>query len=236
MTTKSTLMAGLIAALAGTAAFAQDAPATAAPDAAATAAPDAPLAPRSMGGGMEGPMGPEGGPDGGVPNMGPLSIAAYDADGDGLVTRAEVEARKAARFAEADADGDGGLSADELVSLREIVRRETEGGRMQAMIDRFDDNGDGLLQATEIEDRTPRLQPLFDRLDADGDGAISQAELDAARPMPGERMGRGRGPGPDGGPARGHGGRDGGRHGGPMDGPEGDLGALPDPQAPSQGG
>ena len=30
--------------------------------------------------------------------------------------------------------------------------------RLQAMIERLDDNGDGLLQATEIEERTPRLR------------------------------------------------------------------------------
>lgn len=190
------LMAGLVAALAGTAVLAQVAanPGEAAPEAAAPAAPGAPEGPGpELAGRGDGP-GPMG-RGGEVPNMGPLSIEALDADGDGAVTPAEVEARKAARFAEADADGDGGLSAEELVALEEIVRDEMRAVRAAAQVGVMDDDGDGLLQASEIEARTPRLQPIFDRLDADGDGALTQAELDAGRPARGEGRDGARGPG-----------------------------------------
>ncbi len=206
------LMAGVAAALAGTAVLAQVA---AAPDQAAPPAPEAtaPAAPNVTPDGAPAPeLADRGGPGrgpmdamarGDVPNMGPLSIEALDADGDGAVTPAEVEARKAARFAQADADGDGGLSAEELVALEDIVRDEARAVRAAAQVATMDDNGDGLLQAVEIEERTPRLQPIFDRLDADGDGGISQAELDAARPARGEGFGPDEGPGG----GRGHGGR-----------------------------
>jgi hypothetical protein len=195
------LMAGLVAALAGTAVLAQVA---ANPDEVAPAGPEAtaPVAPAAVPDGAvpelagcgDGPgLGPMGGMGrgGDVPNMGPLSIEALDTDGDGGVTPEEVEARKAARFAQADADGDGGLSAEELVALEDIVRDEMRAVRAAAQVQTMDDDGDGLLQAAEIEARTPRIQPVFDRLDADDDGAITRAELDAARPARGE--------GPDGG-------------------------------------
>ena len=129
---------------------------------------------------------PRGGGDGldqagDVPNTAPLALAIYDTDGDGRITAEEIEARKSARFAAADADGNGGLSAEELVSLQEAIRREVELARASERLERFDDNADGLLQAEEIEARTPRLAPIFDRLDADGDGGITQEELDAAQ-------------------------------------------------------
>lgn len=44
-------------------------------------------------------------------------IEQLDANGDGAITRAEVDAAAAARFAEADADGNGFLSAEELALL-----------------------------------------------------------------------------------------------------------------------
>ncbi|HVG49476.1 MAG TPA: hypothetical protein VM899_15235 [Rubellimicrobium sp.] len=144
--------------------------------------------------GRMGDMGPGGlmdgiGPMDGPPNVAPLALSIYDTDGDGRITAEEIEARKAARFAAADADGDSGLSAEELVSLEQAIRQEVEVARAETRLQRFDDNGDGLLQAEEIEARTPRLAPIFDRLDTDGDGGITQEELDAGQDQ------RGAGPG-----------------------------------------
>ena len=47
-----------------------------------------------------------------------VSFEELDADGNGEVTQAEVEAHRAARFAATDTDGDGKLSAAEIESLR----------------------------------------------------------------------------------------------------------------------
>lgn len=140
---------------------------------------------------MDGPHGgDEMGRMGDVPNTAPLALAIYDTDGDGRITAEEIEARKAARFAEADADGDGGLSPEELVALDEAIRMEVQLARAAQRIERFDDNGDGLLQSEEIEARTPRIAPIFDRLDTDGDGGISQEELGAVQGGHGGFLGR----------------------------------------------
>lgn len=210
--TRTILAAGLLAALAGTAVLAQavatpDDGAPTAPEATAPAAPDAPAT-------ADGPAG-----------LGRLGVLlAADADGDGVVTREEIEARQARRFADADADGNGGLDAAELLALEDAQREEARAAQAASRVAQIDDNGDGLLQAEEIEARTPRIAPLFDRLDADGDGGLSAAELAAAGP-------RGDGPGPDGfegvlgGPGDGPGDRPGrGGRGHDHGGPRGELG------------
>ena len=97
-------------------------------------------------------------------------------------------------FAEADADANGGLSAEELIAMQEALREEARQAAAARRIAAIDDNADGLLQAQEIEARRPRIAPIFDRLDSDGDGGISQAELDAAGPFgrsDGDGFGRG---------------------------------------------
>ncbi len=135
-------------------------------------------------------------------------FAEIDADGDGLVTAAELEALAAARFAAADADGDGGLSAEELLGAGGDRRAE----RVARMLDRLDSDGDGLLQRSELEAGRggPRggggLERFIARADTDGDGALSEAEFDAARERMADRRG---GPGPH-GPRGPHGGGHGG--------------------------
>ena len=184
------LLAGLLAGLTGSAVLAQ---AVTAPEAETpqpgTAAPES-AAPEMV------PTGPMGEGGFGVPGLAPLEL--YDTDGDGSVTQAEIEEGRTARFTRADADGDGALSATELLVLEDAIRQEARLARAAQVVTRMDDNGDGLLQAEEIEARTPRVAPLFDRLDADGDGGISQAEMEAARPLRGEGNGLGRGHGPRG--------------------------------------
>lgn len=118
---------------------------------------------------------PMGGPGG---DMRP-GFEEFDADGDGSVTRAEVDAFRAGRFAEVDADGDGSVTREEFTA--HVVARATE--RAAEMFERLDADGDGALSRDALEARGPggALEGrIFAMLDADGDGAIAREEHDAA--------------------------------------------------------
>ena len=102
-----------------------------------------------------------------------------DANGDGVVTRAELElhraARAAERFARIDADGDGLVTEAELTA-RGRARAAERGARL---IERLDADGDGALSAAEMS--TGRGD-RFARADRDGDGSLSEAEWTGRRP------------------------------------------------------
>lgn len=144
------------------------------------AATTAALADRGGPGHGRGPGGFGEGFGGGPMGAMPLDFAAIDADGDGKVTRAELDAFRAARAAEVDANGDGLLSAEELraADLKRAEARATE--RVERLIAAHDTNGDGQLSAAELA-LPPAPQGLFDRVDADGDGAITEDEIAAMR-------------------------------------------------------
>ena len=121
-------------------------------------------------------------------------FATLDANGDGVVTMAELQAQGDARFAARDTNGDGALSAAEL----QAAGAEHAAERAARMLERLDANGDGLLQQSELQARGgDRMAQMFDRADANDDGAISEAEFAAAkerRREGGRRHGEGRGP------------------------------------------
>ena len=101
-------------------------------------------------------------------------FATLDLNEDGQITLEELQGQAQARFAEADTNGDGGLSAEELA--------ETMRGRMADraadMLERMDENEDGLLQQTEMRQRGgDRLERMFEHLDANEDGAITEEEF-----------------------------------------------------------
>lgn len=114
-------------------------------------------------------------------------FSTLDLDGDGSLTLEEMQAQGEARFAAADTNGDGGLSIEEMTA----AGSERQVERIARIMDRFDENEDGVLQQTELPgpggDRAGRM---FERVDADGDGAISQAEFEAVQ----DRMGGRKGP------------------------------------------
>jgi len=126
------------------------------------------------------------------------SFADLDANGDAGVTMAEVEAHMAAqvaaRFVAADTDGDGALSADEMLARAEGARAERMAKRIASRIEAVDANGDGLLQIEEIgqvrgneragergSKRAGRsFERLFERADANDDGTLSAEEYAVA--------------------------------------------------------
>ncbi|MFN3824176.1 MAG: EF-hand domain-containing protein [Pseudorhodobacter sp.] len=128
---------------------------------------------------------PGAGPGAMMGNMGgAFDFAEADADGDGKVTQEELRAWRAARAAALDADGDGRISEDELVAAAMAAAETRARMRAQRMIARFDTDGDGALSAAELLAGGQMLATMFDRIDRDNDGAITEAELAQAR----ERM------------------------------------------------
>ncbi|MEO1276973.1 MAG: acid-shock protein, partial [Pseudomonadota bacterium] len=95
---------------------------------------------------------------------------AYDADGDGAVTQAEIDSTRAARLAEFDVDADGTLSITEYEALWLDAMRE----RMVRQFQRHDRDGDGIVTADEFQRRTANMVMLRDR---NGDGALSIYDL-----------------------------------------------------------
>lgn len=120
--------------------------------------------------------------------MGPMfDFSTLDADKDGKVTKAELDAQKTARFTEADTNKDGKLSAEELTAARDAMIAKRKADRLADMVAKMDKDGDGMIAIDELPS-PPNADRMFDRIDTDKDGAISQAEADAAKQMMQERM------------------------------------------------
>lgn len=111
-----------------------------------------------------------------------------DLNKDGEITKEEAETAGAQRFSEADADGDGFISPEEM-QARMAARIED---RQKALFEHKDTDKDGRLSQEEMTggEGGKRLERMFDRLDANDDGKITRAEADAARERMRERRGR----------------------------------------------
>jgi len=111
-----------------------------------------------------------------------MSFENIDADNDGQITQAEMEATAKARFSAADTDSDGFLSQEEM----EAAGRERMQKHMASMMERMDTDGDGKIAMAEMK---PRHDPseMFNKADADGDGSISKEEFEEMRGMRGMR-------------------------------------------------
>lgn len=109
-----------------------------------------------------------------------------DANNDGAVS-AEEFANRQDRFARADVDGNGILTAEEIIA----GGQERAERRAARMIERLDSDGDGALSRAEIEDRRSP-ERMFARLDTNDDGVVSEEEFAEARM---DRRGGGKRPG-----------------------------------------
>jgi Ca2+-binding EF-hand superfamily protein len=115
-------------------------------------------------------------------------FATLDLNGDGSLSPEELQAQGEARFATADTNGDGGLSVEELIAA--AGKRASD--RAAEMIERHDENGDGVLQMDEMPRRGgDRGERMFQRADANSDGGLSQEEFEAAKESRGDRRGHG---------------------------------------------
>ncbi len=136
------------------------------------------------------------------------SFEELDTNGDGSITRAELDAKHAAKFAENDLNGDGFLDATELLQAakdrpakgpRAKDRPMPGAGNADDMVAKIMENGDtdGDGQISKDEAKGP-LARNFDKADSNGDGFIDADELKAGlakraeergpRKSPGERI------------------------------------------------
>ena len=118
-------------------------------------------------------------------------LEQVDANADGAVTKAEIEAHRANKFASADTNGDNLVSASEFEEFSIAERERKQAERRAKRFAKLDANGDGMITADEhaaADDK--RVDRLFERMDADGDGVITEAERDAAKEAMKERRGK----------------------------------------------
>ncbi len=78
-----------------------------------------------------------------------------------------MDVRQAAFFDGADANGDGGVSAEEMRAYRKAKREEWREKNNP------DANGDGVVDRVEFQDAADKR---FDRMDKNGDGVLSDDE------------------------------------------------------------
>ncbi len=133
-------------------------------------------------------------------------FADADGDGNGQITRQEMEKSVAARFAKVDSDGDGTLSTEELTAMSRAHRGQFASkrgrfgkgqgphkmgdgmrGRMRAAIDT---NEDGKVTLDEF---SAHALQRFETSDADGNDAVSLEEMKSSpKAWKGRRGGHGK--------------------------------------------
>lgn len=102
------------------------------------------------------------------------SFEEVDTNGDGKITRDEMQAHAATRFGEADSDGDGAISRAEMLA-KAMARAEK---RVDRMMGRMDADDDGKVSQAEMQQmRDKHMGRMIERMDTDGDGALSKEEF-----------------------------------------------------------
>ncbi len=113
------------------------------------------------------------------------ALGAMDANGDGVISRAEFDAFNSGRFDKMDSNKDGLLTMDELNAGHKMVTGNT-GNSVTSHLDmRFnaaDKNHDGGLDREEAANM-PMLSMWFDEVDANKNGKVTRQEYFNAMPL-----------------------------------------------------
>lgn len=118
------------------------------------------------------------------------SFAAFDADSNGLVPKAEFEAGITAQFRKDDLNADGYLDAAETRAVNDRLMAEPGGSPV------IDWNADGKVVVPEY---ASQWRTLFERADVNGDGLVDEEEragrarMRKAPPLPQPELGGYRG-------------------------------------------
>lgn len=146
----------------------------------AIAQEDAPPPPRMEGGKGMHPHGP---------GMMQERLEDLDINNDGQITKAEIDAKEDAVFAEIDTNRDGFASAEEMTAhherKKEEMRKMMEKRKHQKMVEKLDADGDGKISKAEF---TSRPNPMFDKVDTNGDGIVDADEMAKAKERMKDRM------------------------------------------------
>jgi hypothetical protein len=107
-----------------------------------------------------------------VPEWRPVNalLLRYDANKDGNVTRAEMEAGLKADFDAADTNHDGVLDKAEVEAVNHS-RWDKDASASSPLIDW---NNDGVV---DLREYSATVHSLFDELDKDGDGVVTREEM-----------------------------------------------------------
>jgi Ca2+-binding EF-hand superfamily protein len=134
----------------------------------------------------------------------PPEFAAFDKDGNGVLSeeekaalKAAIEAQREAFLAKYDTNKDGVLSPEEL-AVAKADREAAELAEKTATFAKIDTSGDGKLSEAELAAWMPvasadRVKATLTRMDTDKDGFVSLAEFTAKpqgprRPPGGQRQ------------------------------------------------
>lgn len=116
-------------------------------------------------------------------------MSKMDTDGDGAVSSAEHAAGAKKMFAEMDANKDGQVTAAEM-DARWAAKANKDGKDHMKMssadkIKEIDTDGDGRISAAE---HAAGSQKMFAKMDADGDGKVTSAEMQAGHDKMHDKM------------------------------------------------
>ena len=122
--------------------------------------------------------------------LGEPMVEALDANQDGNISKDEVTALRAEKFASADTNGDNLVTADEFEAFTIAERERKQAERRARRFAKLDADGDGYVTADEHAAADKRMDRLFERVDTDGDGVITEAAREAAKEKMQNRRGK----------------------------------------------